>query len=83
LLVFAYDFLLYFIRYALWELPVIGGKARGHRKPEPAKLVEHATGHKKVPSFARSAGDDASAAKTGAQVGAAQDSRARNSTTTT
>jgi hypothetical protein len=77
LLVFAYDFVLYFIRYALWELPVIGGKARGQRRPEPIKLVEHATGHKKVNSISNSPSGDGFPATLTARDTAEQESRLR------
>ncbi|KXL42818.1 hypothetical protein M433DRAFT_35946, partial [Acidomyces richmondensis BFW] len=47
LVVLAYDILLYIWRSATYELPVIGGRARGQHRPRAPSLTEHASGHKR------------------------------------
>lgn len=43
-LLLIYDFFLFLTRTATYELPVIGGRARGRQKPKPPTLKERPNG---------------------------------------
>ncbi|EME77329.1 uncharacterized protein MYCFIDRAFT_19487, partial [Pseudocercospora fijiensis CIRAD86] len=42
-----YDVLLYIWRSATYELPYIGGRARGRQRPRAPSLTERPSGHKR------------------------------------
>lgn len=43
-----FDFLLYIWRLATYEIPVIGGRARGRQKPRAPSLSERPSGHRRA-----------------------------------
>ncbi|KAL2003606.1 hypothetical protein VTN02DRAFT_3152 [Thermoascus thermophilus] len=43
-----FDFLLYIFRVALYEMPVIGGRARGGLRPRAPSLSERPNGHRRA-----------------------------------
>ena len=47
-----YDLVLYLWRYATYELPVFGGRARGRTRPRAPSLTERPNGHRRQISFA-------------------------------
>lgn len=65
LLLLVYDILLYFWRSATYELPYIGGRARGKRRPRAPSLAERPDGrHRRkisIPGVSRQSEDDVSA----------------------
>jgi hypothetical protein len=48
-----YDFILYVFRTVMYEVPVIGGRARGKARPRAPSLTERPTGHRRRFSLAR------------------------------
>jgi len=48
-----YDLVLYIVRYLTYEIPVIGGRARGKARPRAPSLTERPTGHRRRFSLAR------------------------------
>ena len=52
ILLLVYDALLYIYRSATYELPVIGGRARGRQRPRAPSLAERPSGHRRRFSFA-------------------------------
>ena len=51
LLFLLYDILLYLWRSATYELPYLGGRARGRQRPRAPSLVERPNGHTRGFSF--------------------------------
>lgn len=47
-----YDFLLYLWRSATYELPYVGGRARGRQRPRAPSLKERPSGHRRRISLA-------------------------------
>jgi len=47
LLVLVYDLLLYIWRFATYDIPIIGGRARGRARPRAPSLTTRPTGHKR------------------------------------
>ncbi|KAF2280065.1 uncharacterized protein EI97DRAFT_454991 [Westerdykella ornata] len=45
ILLLIYDFILYLFRSLTYEIPVIGGRARGERRPRAPSLRERPNGH--------------------------------------
>lgn len=79
LLVLVYDVLLYLWRSATYELPYVGGRARGKQRPRAPSLAERPDGsHRRkisMPSVPRLSDDDAVAV--GAKRGSIDDGRRR------
>jgi hypothetical protein len=48
-----YDFLLYLVRSATYEIPFVGGRARGKARPRAPSLTERPSGHRRKFSLAR------------------------------
>ncbi|KAJ4305152.1 hypothetical protein N0V90_000683 [Kalmusia sp. IMI 367209] len=48
-----YDLLLYIVRSITYEVPVIGGRARGKARPRAPSLTERPSGHRRKFSLAR------------------------------
>ncbi|KAK8160719.1 hypothetical protein IWX90DRAFT_275812 [Phyllosticta citrichinensis] len=48
-----YDLILYLVRTILYELPAIGGRARGKRRPRAPSLTERPSGNKRHFNFVR------------------------------
>ncbi|KAF1959548.1 hypothetical protein CC80DRAFT_501755 [Byssothecium circinans] len=48
-----YDLLLYLFRSATYEVPFIGGRARGKARPRAPSLTERPSGHRRKFSLAR------------------------------
>lgn len=64
MLVLVYDVLLYLWRWTTYNLPFIGGRARGRQRPQAPSLTERPSGNKRRFSLAgmprpQSAQDDA------------------------
>ncbi|KAK4619513.1 hypothetical protein CLAFUW4_11699 [Fulvia fulva] len=60
LFIIVYDILLYFWRAATYELPVIGGRARGRQRPRAPSINERPSGHKRrisIPGISRRTSD--------------------------
>lgn len=47
-----YDLLLYLVRSATYEIPLIGGRARGKARPRAPSLTERPDGHRRKFSLA-------------------------------
>ena len=79
LLLLVYDILLYLWRSATYELPYVGGRARGKRRPRAPSLAERPDGsHRRkisVPGISRQGDDDSGA--TGAKRGSVDAGRRR------
>ncbi|KAK7514644.1 uncharacterized protein IWZ02DRAFT_372959 [Phyllosticta citriasiana] len=62
-----YDVILYLVRTILYELPAIGGRARGKRRPRAPSLTERPSGNKRHFNFVRpnAAADEDSAYASG------------------
>ena len=43
-----YDLLLYIVRTATYEVPYIGGRARGRQRPRVPTLAERPNGHRRT-----------------------------------
>lgn len=69
-----YDLLLYLWRFATYELPYFGGRARGHHRPRAPSLTERPDGHRRQISFTgisrlrADSGENASATRSGGDV---------------
>jgi hypothetical protein len=50
-LLIVYDMLLYIFRSVYYEVPVIGGRAKGRQRPRAPSLTERADGHRRAFSF--------------------------------
>jgi hypothetical protein len=48
-----YDLVLYMVRSAAYEVPVVGGRARGKARPRAPSLTERPSGHRRKFSLAR------------------------------
>ncbi|KAH9877304.1 hypothetical protein IAQ61_002668 [Plenodomus lingam] len=48
-----YDLVLYILRAVSYEIPVIGGRARGKARPRAPSLTERPSGHRRKFSLAR------------------------------
>ncbi|KAF2745202.1 hypothetical protein M011DRAFT_407251 [Sporormia fimetaria CBS 119925] len=53
ILVLVYDFVLYVFRAAGYEIPYVGGRARGEMRPRAPSLTERPSGHRRSFSLAR------------------------------
>ena len=49
----AYDLVLYIFRAVTYEIPFVGGRARGKARPRAPSLTERPTGHRRRFSLAR------------------------------
>lgn len=56
LLVLIYDLLLYIVRALAYQVPYLGGKARGKRRPRAPSLAERANGRARTFSFGNANG---------------------------
>ncbi|KAH7400856.1 hypothetical protein DE146DRAFT_755300 [Phaeosphaeria sp. MPI-PUGE-AT-0046c] len=54
-----YDLVLYIFRATTYEIPVVGGRARGKARPRAPSLTERPTGHRRRFSLARRPDDHA------------------------
>jgi hypothetical protein len=54
-----YDFILYVFRTVMYEVPVVGGRARGKARPRAPSLTERPTGRRRRFSLARRPDEDA------------------------
>ncbi|KAL6711154.1 hypothetical protein ACN47E_005685 [Coniothyrium glycines] len=52
-----YDLILYIVRAIAYEIPVIGGRARGKARPRAPSLTERPSGRRRRFSLARRPGD--------------------------
>jgi hypothetical protein len=50
-LLIIYDILLYIFRSVYYELPVVGGRAKGRQRPRAPSLTECPSGHRRAFSF--------------------------------
>jgi hypothetical protein len=73
-----YDLILYIFRAALYEIPVVGGRARGKARPRAPSLTERPTGRRRRFSLARR--PDGRAQSTGGGDADAPDARHRYTT---
>ncbi|KAF2644838.1 hypothetical protein P280DRAFT_390423 [Massarina eburnea CBS 473.64] len=73
-----YDFLLYLVRAATYEIPFVGGRARGKARPRAPSLTERPSGHRRKFSLARLANSQASTNSSRNLKTDAADSRSRN-----
>ncbi|KAL5396978.1 hypothetical protein PMIN06_003768 [Paraphaeosphaeria minitans] len=48
-----YDLVLYLVRSTTYEIPVVGGRARGKARPRAPSLTERPSGHRRKFSLAR------------------------------
>lgn len=48
-----YDLVLYIFRATTYEIPVVGGRARGRARPRAPSLTERPSGHRRRFSLAR------------------------------
>ena len=48
-----YDLLLYIVRSVTYEIPFVGGRARGKARPRAPSLTERPSGHRRRFSLAR------------------------------
>jgi hypothetical protein len=71
-----YDLVLYFFRAVTYEIPVVGGRARGKARPRAPSLTERPNGHRRQFSLARPKEDSGSS--TGTAKAEAPDARSRN-----
>jgi hypothetical protein len=74
-LLLLYDLLLYLFRSLTYEIPVVGGRARGKTRPRAPSLTERPSGHRRRFSLARRS--DLTAQTTGRPKTEADDSRWR------
>lgn len=77
IVVLVYDLLLYLLRAVSYEIPVIGGRARGMVRPRAPSLTERPSGHRRKFSLARRDGNR-HMLSTGSVMGDAQDARYRH-----
>jgi hypothetical protein len=59
-----YDLVLYVFRAVTYEIPVVGGRARGKARPRAPSLTERPNGHRRRFSLARPKEDVASSTST-------------------
>jgi len=52
-----YDLLLYIVRAVTYEIPIVGGRARGKARPRAPSLTERPSGHRRRFSLARPPGN--------------------------
>ncbi|KAF2735034.1 hypothetical protein EJ04DRAFT_563697 [Polyplosphaeria fusca] len=71
-----YDLLLYMFRSATYEIPYVGGRARGRARPRAPSLTERPSGHRR--KFSLSRRRPARAETTGGSKSEAADPRWRN-----
>ncbi|KAF2023037.1 hypothetical protein EK21DRAFT_81740 [Setomelanomma holmii] len=71
-----YDLILYVVRAVTYEIPFIGGRARGKARPRAPSLTERPTGHRRRFSLARR--PDQRAESTGGEKAEAADARFRH-----
>lgn len=71
-----YDLILYVFRTITYEIPVVGGRARGKARPRAPSLTERPNGHRRRFSLARPKDDPAQS--TGASAADRSDARFRN-----
>ncbi|KAF1947858.1 hypothetical protein EJ02DRAFT_333407 [Clathrospora elynae] len=74
-----YDLLLYIFRACAYEVPVVGGRARGKARPRAPSLTERPSGHRRKFSLA-SRGIDRPVLSTGGTGAGSQDARYRRIT---
>jgi hypothetical protein len=72
-----YDLILYVFRAVTYEIPVIGGRARGKARPRAPSLTERPNGHRRNFSLARSKEDTGNS--TGSGTVDAPEARSRRS----
>lgn len=72
-----YDLILYVFRAVTYEIPVVGGRARGKARPRAPSLTERPNGHRRNFSLARSKEDAGSG--TGTETADAPEVRSRQS----
>jgi hypothetical protein len=72
-----YDLILYVFRAVTYEIPVIGGRARGKARPRAPSLTERPNGHRRNFSLARSKEDTGNG--TGSGTVDAPEARSRRS----
>ncbi|KAG9192275.1 hypothetical protein G6011_11009 [Alternaria panax] len=72
-----YDLLLYCCRAGAYEIPFIGGRARGKARPRAPSLTERPSGHRRKFSIA-SRGIDRPVLNTGGMEADSQDARHRH-----
>ncbi|KNG49487.1 hypothetical protein DDE82_004923 [Stemphylium lycopersici] len=72
-----YDLLLYFFRAGAYEIPFVGGRARGKARPRAPSLTERPSGHRRKFSLR---GFDRPVLSTGGANGESQDARYRRIT---
>lgn len=70
-----YDLILYVFRAVTYEIPVVGGRARGKARPRAPSLTERPNGHRRRFSLARPKEDTGSS--TGTAKADAPDARSR------
>ncbi|KAF1813014.1 hypothetical protein P152DRAFT_379907, partial [Eremomyces bilateralis CBS 781.70] len=51
--ILAYDVLLYILRFIMYEIPVVGGRARGRQRPTAPSLTERPDGERRDLSLPR------------------------------
>lgn len=72
-----YDLILYVFRAVTYEIPVVGGRARGKARPRAPSLTERPNGHRRKFSLARPKEDTGTTS--GAAAGDAPDAHSRQS----
>lgn len=70
-----YDLILYVFRAITYEIPVVGGRARGKARPRAPSLTERPNGHRRQFSLARPKEDTGSS--TGTAKAEVPDARSR------
>ncbi|KAK8191602.1 hypothetical protein HDK77DRAFT_70225 [Phyllosticta capitalensis] len=75
-----YDVILYLVRTIMYELPAIGGRARGKRRPRAPSLTERPSGTKRHFNFVRPnpSTDDDSAYTSGPSFDVPSQTKAQN-----
>ncbi|KAF1978570.1 hypothetical protein BU23DRAFT_549990 [Bimuria novae-zelandiae CBS 107.79] len=73
----AYDLLLYIARSATYEVPFVGGRARGKARPRAPSLTERPSGHRRKFSLAQRR-ESPSSPTSSAFQSSATDARQRN-----
>ncbi|KAJ4993118.1 hypothetical protein SVAN01_01470 [Stagonosporopsis vannaccii] len=71
-----YDLILYTVRAVTYEIPIVGGRARGKARPRAPSLTERPNGHRRKFSLARPKDDAGSS--TGTAVPDAPEARSRH-----
>lgn len=71
-----YDLILWVFRAVTYEIPVVGGRARGKARPRAPSLTERPNGHRRRFSLVRPKED--TGRSTGAAAGDAPDARSRH-----